>query len=67
MDVVQELAKEYVASLIATASRYAVNTDELCAFVLAENGIIRYVSMSAVLRETGFWVPIGLNVQKIHN
>ncbi len=59
MEAVDDLAKQYQASLTATASRYAANTDELCASVLSENGIIRYVSMSRVLREKGFWVPVG--------
>ncbi len=64
MDAVDDLAKQYQASLTATASRYAANTDELCASVLSENGIVRYVSMSKVLREKGFWVPIGMGVPK---
>lgn len=64
MDAVRELAETYQASLTSTVSRYAVNTDELCASVLSENNVIRYVSMSRELREKGFWIPLGSEIPK---
>ena len=64
MGAVNDLAKVYMASLTATASRYAANTDEYCVSVLSEHGIVRYVSMSPVLREKGFWIPFGSGVPK---
>ena len=59
LDAVHELANQYEASLIATASRYAANTDELCASVLTEHGVIRYVSTSTMLRNQRFWIEFG--------
>jgi hypothetical protein len=53
---VGELADEFEASLISTASRYATFSRELCAFVLSEGGKVRYCARSASLRAAGAWV-----------
>ena len=37
LDAVKSLAKEYKASLTATGSRFALNANEPCAFVLSED------------------------------
>ena len=56
LDAVKSLAKEYKASLTATGSRFALNANEPCAFVLSEDGRIRYVSQSKYLRELKGWI-----------
>jgi Zn-dependent peptidase ImmA (M78 family) len=63
-DTVKELAKQYKASITSTGSRFAVNCHVPCAFVLIENGKIRYVSSSKFLRELKGWIDIGNTVPK---
>ncbi len=57
-----ELADEFEASLISTASRYATFSRELCAFVLSESGKVRYCARSTSLRAAGAWVRPGTSV-----
>lgn len=59
MDGIKELAEQYKASVTSTGSRFAVNCDAACAFVLMEQGKIRYVSSSKFLREMKGWIDIG--------
>jgi hypothetical protein len=59
---VGELADEFEASLISTASRYATFSRELCAFVLSEGGKVRYCARSTSLRAAGAWVRPGTSV-----
>ncbi len=61
---VKELAKKYKASITCTGSRFAVNCDVPCAFVLIEDGKIRYVSRSTSLRELNGWIQFGTLVPK---
>jgi IrrE N-terminal-like domain len=65
MQTIHELAGEYEASLAATGSRFAAYTKEPCAWVLADGQRVRYVSQSPSMRETGFWIQIGLEVPKM--
>jgi hypothetical protein len=65
MQSVQKLAEDYGASLTATGSRFAAYSKECCAWILAEDRRIRYVSCSPALREAGFWLSIGLEVPKL--
>ena len=53
---IERLARDFVASLSATGSRFAAVCDRPCAFVLTQNGIIRYASRSKSLRESGAWI-----------
>ena len=62
LDAVKELAEQYKASVTSTASRFAVNCDVLCAFVLMERGKIRYVARSKYLRELKGWIDIGIPI-----
>lgn len=62
LDAVKQLAEKYQASVTSTGSRFAVNCDVPCAFVLMENGKIRYVSSSRFLRELKGWIGIGTPV-----
>lgn len=64
LGVVKRLAERYKASLASTGSRFAVNSDVPCAFVLMEHGKIRYVSSSLQLRELNGWIDIGVAAPK---
>ncbi len=55
---VDGLAKLAVASNMATGSSFATLANAPCAFVLAEQGKIRYAARSTVLREARAWVPL---------
>lgn len=64
LDAIKELANHYQASVTSTGSRFAVNCNIPCAFVLMEHGKIRYVSMSRFLRELKGWIEFGVPVPK---
>ena len=64
LGAVKTLAKKYKASLTATGSRYVVSASEPCAFVLSEDGRIRYVSRSKFLNELKGWVDFNTPVPK---
>lgn len=54
---IEELASRFEASITATGSRFATAISAPCAFVLSEQGKIRYVSRSLALREANVWIP----------
>ena len=62
LDAVKSLAEEYKASLTTTGSRFALNAREPCAFVLSEDGSIRYVSRSKFLNELKGWIEFNVPV-----
>ena len=64
LDAVKIMAGRYKASLTATGSRYAVSAPEPCAFVLSEDGHIRYVSRSKILNELKGWIDLNFPVPK---
>jgi Zn-dependent peptidase ImmA (M78 family) len=64
LDAVKTLADRYKASLTATGSRYAVSAPEPCAFVLSEEGHIRYVSRSKFLNQLKGWIDFNIPVPK---
>jgi len=59
LDAIGDLAEEFDASLVATASRFATFSSELCAFVLSEGGRVRYAARSASLRAARAWIKPG--------
>jgi hypothetical protein len=59
---INQLAGEFEASLTATGSRFAAVIDSPCAFVLAEQGKVRFAVCSKQLREAKAWVPPGLSL-----
>ena len=61
---IEKLASKskYDASLTSTGSRFAVLNDEPCAFVLAESGVVRYVSYSLAMKNLKCWIPTRLCV-----
>jgi hypothetical protein len=54
---VNDLANRFVASNMATGSRFATVVRAPCAFVLSEEGKVRYASRSTALREANVWIP----------
>jgi len=56
LSAVDSLAKDFVASTMATGSRFATLMRAPCAFVLSEQGKVRYASRSTALREANAWV-----------
>ena len=62
LDAVKALAREYKASLPSTGSRFALCANEPCAFVLSEEGFIRYVSRSKFLNELKGWISFNVSV-----
>jgi Zn-dependent peptidase ImmA (M78 family) len=54
---IEELAGRFGASLTTTGSRFADVISTPCAFVLSEEGKIRYASRSKALRDANAWIP----------
>lgn len=54
---VDDLAGRFAASNMATGSRFAALIRTACAFVLSEQGKVRYASRSTALREAKAWIP----------
>ena len=61
-DDIESLALKYEVSLTSTGSRFAVLSEEPCAFVLGEAGKVRYVSYSRAMRDRKDWISIALAV-----
>lgn len=59
---INTLADDFDASLVATGSRFATFSRELCAFVLAEGGKVRYCSRSTSLRNARGFVRSGMDL-----
>jgi len=59
MAAVNTLAKQFQASLPATASRFATVLAAPCAYVMIEQGIVRYSTRSTALRSAGGWISSG--------
>ena len=62
LSAIDELGRRFLASATATGSRYAMVMDAPCAFVLSENGVVRYASRSKTLRDAGGWIPPRMEV-----
>ena len=56
---IDRLAKDFFASSTATGSRFAALARPPCAFVLSEQGKVRYASRSTALRDARAWIPFG--------
>ncbi|MCY3818135.1 MAG: ImmA/IrrE family metallo-endopeptidase [Gammaproteobacteria bacterium] len=64
METVKSFARAYEASLTATGSRFALNANAPCAFVLSEAGRVRYVSRSKYLNELKGWIGFNTPVPR---
>lgn len=53
---IDTLAGDFLASVTATGSRFATVRAAPCAFVLSEQGRVRYTSRSKALREASAWI-----------
>jgi hypothetical protein len=54
---VDDLAGRFAASSMATGSRFATAVSTPCAFVLSEQGKVRYAARSTPLRDASAWIP----------
>ena len=54
---IDDLADRFMASTMATGSRFATMARAPCAFVLSEQGKVRYASRSTALRDAKAWIP----------
>lgn len=59
---IDNLAEHFAASVTATGSRYAYVVSAPVAFVLSEQGKVRYASRSKPLRDASAWIPPRLDV-----
>lgn len=59
---IEDLAGRFQASVTATGSRYAAVIGAPVAFVLSEQGKVRYASRSKPLREAPAWIPPRLDL-----
>jgi Zn-dependent peptidase ImmA (M78 family) len=59
---VEGIAARYEASLACTASRVAVNAPFACAYVLSQDGYVRFAAYSLSMRDSGFWITPGIAV-----
>ncbi len=64
MDRVEELAGKFLASVTATGSRFAAVHAEPCAFVLSEQGKVRYASRSNMLKDAYAWIKPRLDLPR---
>jgi hypothetical protein len=64
MDGVEDLAGRFLASITATGSRFAAVHAEPCAFVLSEQGKVRYASRSNALRDAYAWIQPRLDLPR---
>jgi hypothetical protein len=62
LEFVEKLAAKYQASLPCTASRAVVGASFPCAYVLSQEGFVRYACYSQSMRATKFWVTLGVAV-----
>lgn len=59
---VQAIAGKYEASLPCTASRIAANAPFACAYVLSQDGYVRFTAYSVSMRGSRFWISPGIAV-----
>jgi hypothetical protein len=64
MDSVEDLAGRFLASITATGSRFAAVVTAPCAFVLSEQGKVRYASRSSALRDAYAWIQPRLDMPR---
>lgn len=58
-ETIVDLSRKFQASKSCVASRFAQASRDMHAYVLSENGVVRYVASSLMLRERGYWITIG--------
>jgi hypothetical protein len=61
---VEDLAGRFQASTTVTGSRFAAVVGTPCAFVLSEQGKVRYASRSTTLRDANAWIQLRLDIPR---
>jgi hypothetical protein len=56
---IETLADDFEASITSTGSRFAVHNPERCAFVISNNGQVKYAAMSTTLRDLKAFIRPG--------
>lgn len=64
MGKIEELAGKFLASFTATGSRFTAVHAEPCAFVLSEQGKVRYASRSNTLKDAYAWIQPRLDLPR---
>jgi Zn-dependent peptidase ImmA (M78 family) len=64
MRSIEELADRFLASITATGSRFVAVHTAPCAFVLSEQGKVRYASRSNALRDACGWIQPRLDLPR---
>ena len=70
-NAIATLAGRFEASVMATGSRFATVVSAPCAFVLSEEGKVRYASRSTPLRDANAWItprsviPVGSITERV--
>jgi Zn-dependent peptidase ImmA (M78 family) len=59
---IDDLATSFQASTTATGSRFAAVVSAPLAFVLSEQGKVRYASRSKALKDAAAWIPLRLDL-----
>ena len=59
---IDALAADFEASISSTGSRFAAVVTAPCAFVLSENGQVRYASLSKALGDARAWIGVSTDV-----
>ena len=62
---IDDLAGRFVASSMATGSRFAAVVNAPCAYVISEQGKVRYASRSKALREANAWIAPRIEMPQI--
>jgi hypothetical protein len=63
-DAIDEMARQFEASNTATASRFAAVGPIPCAFIISEQGKLKYASRSTSMRDGNAWIQPGLDLPR---
>jgi len=63
-DAIDEMARRFEASNTATASRFAAVAPIPCAFVISEQGKVKYASRSTSMRDGNAWIQPGVDLPR---
>lgn len=64
-ETIERFSDVFQASRPCVASRFAQASQEMLAYVLSENGVVRYVASSQSLRESRVWIGIGSKIPTV--
>ena len=61
---IEKVAEKYGASLACTASRVVTSAPIACAYVLSQEGYVRFTCYSPLMRQGRFWISPGIEVPR---